>query len=100
MPRLSIATEALPSRAFAGELLRVPVTITNIGRLPARALRLAVGAGAGVALAGGRGAAAVAGASPGAGAAGMLRPGGAAGDLTLGLIGLGRGWWHGAGGCS
>ncbi|KAI8476140.1 MAG: ER-golgi trafficking TRAPP I complex 85 kDa subunit-domain-containing protein [Monoraphidium minutum] len=69
MPRLSVSLDALPARAFAGELLRVPLTITNVGRLPARALRLAVAAGAGVALAG------PCGVGAGASAAELLRPG-------------------------
>jgi len=75
MPRLAISTEGLPARVFGGELLRIPVTITNIGRLPARNLKLAVADSAGVAIAG-EGAAAA-----GEGAAGVLQRGAAGESL-------------------
>jgi hypothetical protein len=74
MPRLAISLDALPRRAFCGELLRLPVVITNVGRLPARGLRLAVADGAGVAVAGGGGAGS-GGVSTAAGAAQLLAPG-------------------------
>jgi hypothetical protein len=63
MPRLSVSLDGLPAQLYAGELLRLPVTITNAGRLPARSLRLAVADGAGVALVGGGAAAAAGGAA-------------------------------------
>jgi hypothetical protein len=74
MPRLSISTDQLPSHLFSGELIRIPITIHNIGRLPARNLKLAVEEAAGVAVAGG-------GAGVGAGAASLMVGAGASDTL-------------------
>lgn len=42
MPRLELSFDDMPTNAFEGELLRVSVTLKNVGQLPAKHLKVAL----------------------------------------------------------